>query len=171
MKLLLATLLCLLTFTSAHAQGTWPRNSKTGKVELRGSLPWPASAKTEAQRRALVRRWYLAKLTDSTPAEVKAQAATDKTNGLLTYAGLPKAVVLRQGEGDDGYLLGYFVQLIPAANTLNYTLTRFDIERAGDVEGFEDVPPLDQLLPKATTNEKAALTALRKRLAVALAGW
>lgn len=53
--LLLAALLCLLTILSAHAQA-WPHNPKTGKVEFHGALPWPASAKTEAQRRALVQR-------------------------------------------------------------------------------------------------------------------
>jgi hypothetical protein len=53
MKTLLAVLLYLLTLTSAHAQA-WPRNPTTGKVEFKGTLPWPASAKTEAQRRALV---------------------------------------------------------------------------------------------------------------------
>lgn len=49
MKTLLATLLCLLSLTSAHAQA-WPRNPTTGKVEFKGTLPWPASAKTEAQQ-------------------------------------------------------------------------------------------------------------------------
>ena len=170
MKSLLATLLFLLAFTSAHAQSTWPRNPKTGKVEFRGSLPWPASAKTEAQRRALVRRWYLAKLTDSTPGEVEAQAATNQTNGLLTYAGLPKVITVQYGQGADAALLSYFIELVPAAKSASYQITRFDYERAGDVE-TADAIPLEQLLPKASASEKAALAALRKRLAVALAGW
>lgn len=170
MKLLLATLLCLLTFTSAYAQGAWPRDPKTGKVEFRGSLPWPASAKTEARRRALVRRWYLAKLTDSKPAEVEAQAATNQTNGLLTYAGLPKITGLRYGVGNDAYLLGYSIQLASTTTGLRYELTGLDMERAGDV-AVADATSLEQLLTTATSNEKAALAALRKRLAVALAGW
>ncbi|MGI4865996.1 MAG: hypothetical protein ACRYFZ_18885 [Janthinobacterium lividum] len=171
MKLLLAALLCLLTFTSAHAQA-WPRNPKTGKVEFRGALPWPASAKTEAQRRALVRRWYLAKLTDFTPAGVEERAASDRNSRfLITYAGLPKVTSLKEGEGVDAYLLGYHVELTPTTSRLKYALTGFELERLGDVESTSNVPPLDQLLPKANPNEQAALAALRKRLAVALAGW
>lgn len=61
MKTLLALLLCLTL--NAHAQ-TWTRNSKTDKAEFTGMLPWPAAAKTDIQQQALVKPWYLAKLTD-----------------------------------------------------------------------------------------------------------
>jgi hypothetical protein len=170
MKPLLAVLLLALSFFTSHAQSGWPRNPKTGKVELQGTLPWPKDIKSEAQRRALVRRWYLAKLTVLNPAQVEAQAATNTTNGLLTYANLPKAALLRYGSGDSAYLLGYFVELSPTAKGLHYDFTSLDMERVSEVETSE-ATPLEQLLLNATPSEKAALAALRKRLTVALAGW
>jgi hypothetical protein len=168
-KLALAILLVLFSFTS-YAQAAWPRNPKTSKVEFRGALPWPKDAKTEAQRRTLVRRWYLAKLTILNSAQVEAQAAMNTTNGLLTYAELPKAALLRYGTGKSAYLLGYFVQLSSTATGLRYDLTHLDMQQVSEAGTYE-ATPLEQLLRKATPEEKAALTGLRKRLAVALTGW
>ena len=170
MKLLLAALLCLLTLASAHAQA-WPRNPTTGKVEFKGTLPWPASAKTEAQRRALVRQWYLAKLTTLTREEVEAQAATNEINGLLTYAGLPKAAVLGYNSISSKYLLSYFAQLSSTTKGLVYTMSFFHFDKANDDEADGELKPLEQSLLKATPSEQDALVALRKRLAVALATW
>lgn len=169
MKTLLASLLYLLTFTSAHAQA-WPRNPTTNEVEFNGVMPWPASVKTEAQRQVLLRRWYLAKLTDLTPAEVEAQTATNKSTGLLTYAGLPKATVLRQGKGVDEYLLGCFVRLSPASTGLTYSISILGFDKASEAASHEPTP-LEQLLPNATPSERAALAALHKRLTAAIASW
>lgn len=169
MKQLLTALLCLLTLTSAHAQA-WPRNPATGKVEFKGVLPWPASAKTEAQRRALVRRWYLAKLTTLTREEVETQASNNKANGLLTYAGLPKAAVLSYNSSSTEYLLSYFAQLSSSAKGLAYTVNFFHFDKAND-DKDGDLKSLEQSIFKATDEEQAALAALRKRLAVALATW
>jgi hypothetical protein len=161
---LLAAVLCLLTLTT-YAQD-WPRNLKTGKVEFTGALPWPATAKTEAQRRALVKRWYLAKLTDSTPAEVKAQASTNKTNGLLTYAGLPKVAVLQAGKGDTAQFLAYMVSIVTSSKGAKIKFSGFGIN-----ERSKDSTPLESHLTASTKNEQAALAVLRKRLAVAVKGW
>lgn len=170
MKTLLALLLSLLTLSSARAQA-WPRNPATGKVEFKGMLPWPANAKTEAQRRALVRRWYVAKLTTLTREEVEAQEANNKANGLLTYAGLPKAAVLSYNSSSTEYLLSYFAQLSSSAKGLIYTVNFFHFDKANDDKEDGDLKPLEQSIFKATDDEQAALAALRKRLAVALTTW
>lgn len=164
MKSLLAFLLYLLLI-DARAQ-TWPRNPKTGKVEFTGVLPWPATAKTEAQRQALVRRWYLAKLTDSTPAEVDADAATNRTNGLLTYAGLPKIAVLQSSKGDSARFLAYTVGIVVSNKGAAVVLNNFDINKASDLS-----LPLEPRLTTSNPNEQAALAELRKRLASAVKGW
>ncbi|MGI4862603.1 MAG: hypothetical protein ACRYFZ_01680 [Janthinobacterium lividum] len=169
MKMLATLLFTLLSFTS-HAQSTWPRNPRTGEVELQGSLPWPRDAKTDSQQQALVRRWYLAKLTDLSPAEVDRKAAPDKTSSILTYARLPKVAVLRQGKGSNEYILGYTMRLTGSPIGLAYTVNDFYFNKVSEVESY-DPTPLEELLPKATPKEQAALAALRKRLAVALAGW
>ena len=170
MKLLLAALLCLLTLSSAHAQ-VWPRNPTTGKVEFKGVLPWPASAKTEAQRRALVRRWYTEKLTALTRSQVEIEANLNKTNGLLTYAALPKTAILSYGKGEGQYLLSYFVNLSPVPRGLSYTINFFDFSNASAVELETERTPLEQVIPDASPSEQTALLALRKRLAVAVASW
>ncbi len=168
MKTLLATLLLCLTFT-AHAQ-TWPRNLKTHKVEFTGLLPWPATAKTEAQRKALVKRWYLAKLTDSTPGEVEADAATNMTNGLLTYAGLPRVVTMRAGAGDTRYLLVYALEIVPHSKAASYRIYDFSASSLTTPEP-QDGTPLEAHLTTPDKNEQAALESLRKRLVGAVAGW
>jgi hypothetical protein len=168
MKLLYTLLFALLSF-AAHAQA-WPRNPATGKVEVKGTLPWPASAKTEAQRRALVRRWYLAKLTSLSAAQVEESTVANQANGLLTYAQLPKAVVVGYGSGDERELLGCFIQLKYSAEGMRYDLAHFDLQQAVDVE-TTDPTPLEQVLLNPTPAQQIALVTLRKRLASALASW
>lgn len=162
MKLLLAALLCLLTLPSAHAQA-WPRNPQTGRVEFRGVLPWPASAKTEAQRRALVRRWYLAKLTDESVTVVEQQARTVVSPTLLTYAGLPISVLL--GKPDR---LVYIASLNSTSSGLKYTLGEFHFSLAKDVAFGSD---LEQVLAADSAADRPVLATLRKRLASAVASW
>ena len=85
-----------------------PATPTTGKVEFNGTLPWPSSANTEAQWRALVQRWYLAKLTDETPQAVAGTAHTMVGPALLTYMGLPIIGVLHSGNSLYHAALGYF---------------------------------------------------------------
>lgn len=170
MKLLLAALLLTLLSYTSYAQTGWPHNPKTGKVEFTGTLPWPKDIKSEAQRRALVRRWYLAKLTDLSPSEVEKQVATNRTNGLLTYADLPRAAVLRQGKDSDGYILGYLMRLTASSVGLDYKIDFLSFDKLSGVEENEPTP-IEELQLKPNSPEKAALAGLRKRLTVALAGW
>jgi hypothetical protein len=86
---LLLDLLCLLLVWLpkggfAQQAPSWPRHPTTGRVEFAGVLPWPSPALTAAQQQALVRRWYLAKLTSQKSVPL-AQHATAKS----TFAGLP----------------------------------------------------------------------------------
>ncbi|SFP79197.1 hypothetical protein [Hymenobacter arizonensis] len=164
MKILLALCLCLHSLT-ANAQD-WPRNPKTNKVEFSGVLPWPAAVKTEAQRQALVRRWYLAKLTTASVASVDADAATNKTNGLLTYAGLPKVAVLRVGTGDSARFLVYHAAITSIKAGARIRLDSFELSQ-GDYEAT----PLEPFLSSAAKSEQAALATLRKRLVTAVKGW
>ena len=78
-------------------------------------LPWPASAKTEAQRRALVRRWYLARLTDETPEKVVDGARTVVSPALLTYAGRSTVVVINSDYLPSHATLAYILSLKPLA--------------------------------------------------------
>ncbi|MDO7885992.1 hypothetical protein [Hymenobacter cheonanensis] len=167
MKILLVALLCLLTFTSAHAQA-WPRNPTTGKVEFKGTLPWPASAKTEAQRRALVRRWYLAKLTDETPQAVAESARTVVSPTLLTYAGLPIAVVIGSDRLPNHATLAYIIDLKPLPRGLSFQLSELQFSRVNDTHLG---PELEQVLTADSVADRPALAALRRRLASALATW
>lgn len=165
MKTLLAGLYLCLAFT-AQAQ-TWPHNPKTGKVEFMGVLPWPATAKTEAQRKALARRWYLAKLTDSTPEEVAADVQTTVSLSLLTYAGLPVVAQMQQGQPDSGFRLLYLVRLSGSKTGLSYAISSFTFAKRNQ----EDSAPLEPYLTTSDKNEQAALAVLRKRLANAVRGW
>lgn len=155
-----------------HAQ-QWPRNTKN-KIEFRGLLPWPASSKTDIQRQALVRKWYLMKLTDSSPAEVAEQAATNQTNGLLTYAKLPKVAGFAVGETGNKILLLYSVTLIPSAAGVAYQINNFSVSAlpaTDEVELEDGSAPLESRLSTPDKTEQAALAIMRKRLAAAVAGW
>jgi hypothetical protein len=166
MKTLLASLLCLLTLTSVHAQ-TWPRNPTTGKVEFKGTLPWPASAKTEAQRRALVRRWYLAKLTDESPQALAEGERTVVSPTLLTYAGLLNAAVIHSNASPNHAALDYILVLNSLGQGLSIQLSNFHFSRASDAASLD----LEQVLTADSVADRPALAALRWRLASALATW
>ena len=169
MKLLFATLLCLLTLSHAHSQ-VWPRNSTTGKVEFRGLLPWPASAKTEAQRRALVRRWYLSKLTDESAQAVDEGVRTVVSPTLLTYAKLPIIAILQHGQEEDAILLSYTIDLVPNRQGLNYTFSRLTWAVSKDVEAHISFP-IEEVIAGNNPNEMPTAIALRHRLAAAVAHW
>lgn len=166
MKTLLAALaLFCLTF-AARAQD-WPRNPKTGKVEFTGLLPWPAAAKTEAQRRELVRVWYVARLTDALPETIQEQQRSNKTNGLLTYAGLPKVAMMGVGKGEQERSVTYLADLTPTPKGLQYRLYFFSTPT-----GANSAPePLEPQLAAMPENEQAALAVLRGRLVAAVKGW
>lgn len=169
MKHLLAALLCLLTLSHAHGQA-WPRNPTTGKVEFRGTLPWPAGVKTEAQRRALVRRWYLAKLTDESAQAVDEGARTSVSPTLLTYTGLPTAGAFNSSKLPSHSTLVYGLHLTPATRGLTFLLAGFFFSRATDSPTALG-QPLEQVLAADSAADRPALNALRRRLGAAVAHW
>lgn len=159
MRRLLTALLLLLSF-AASAQD-WPYNPQTDQVEFRAVLPWPASVKTERQRQALVRRWYEAKLSPPVPSQ-----APMPLGAATTYANLDKRAAFIIGSGTTRQLLVYMVSITPNPKGITVVLSDFKIGRGG-----EDETPLEAHIRRPAKNEQATLAVLRKRLAVALAGW
>jgi hypothetical protein len=170
MKTLLAVLFCLLVYTACLAQ-SWPRNPQTSKVEFRGTLKWPVGIKTEVQKQALVRKWYLAKLTSMSATAVKQEASTAVSKTLLTYADLPNDIIMRYGQGPGADLLAYQANLLATPKGLSYTLSGFDLIKQKDVQGNVAGTPLEQIIDANIPAEQPGLSALRKRLATAVAGW
>lgn len=129
-------------------------------------LPWPAAVNTERQRQALVQRWYEAKLSPPFPSEVRLALATRKRLGLLTYADVEKRAVLSVGDGALVQYLVYAVSLTPNPRGVAVVLSDFKTS-----QGTADETPLEAHLRSPAKNEPAALAALRKQLAMAIAGW
>jgi hypothetical protein len=164
MRMIRIALLFWLPFAASAQE--WPHNPQTGKVEFRPALPWPAAVTTERQRQALVQHWYEAKLSLPFPSEVRAALATRKRLGLLTYADVAKRAVWSVEDGDLVQQLVYAVSLTPNPKGVAVVLSDFKTS-----QGTADETPLEAHLRSPAPNEPAALTALRKRLAAALAGW
>ena len=159
----LTVVLALLAF-AAPAQPAWPCNPNTNKVEFSGRLPWPSGAATEAQRQALVRRWYAGRLSDAAPNALDAD--TSPASPAHTYAGVPAVAQLVQGSEFDGFSLLYEVHLVPEAAGLAYTLYGFAFGGWGESAGT----PLEPHLIMPTVEDQAALTKFYKRLSAALTG-
>jgi hypothetical protein len=162
-------LVLLIVPVLARAQA-WPRDPQTGKIELRGRLPWPATVKTEAQRRELIRRWYFAKLTEESPAE--SRQATERAayyHGKLTFDRLPQVVYhAYQSRPDKRITLLSEAQLTPTADGLVYRLTNFEV---GYFEEDTGGGFLLEATPKLSAEDQRTFTLLRKRFTQALSGW
>ncbi|MBH8569275.1 hypothetical protein KB206_10295 [Microvirga sp. STS02] len=111
-------LFCLFLLAYQSSAQDWPRNPKTGKIEFRGLLPWPPGVRTEAQRQAKARQWYL-KVTPYT-AENLRHFRELKLPGaeFRTYAGLPNSVLWLFGEEATGLFVLYSVNLQPTPRGL-----------------------------------------------------
>ncbi|QKG58737.1 hypothetical protein GKZ68_20155 [Hymenobacter sp. BRD128] len=168
MRTLLVILLLLASRVAcAQVARPWPRNEATGKIEFIGQLPWPANAKTQAARLALVRHWYLKKLTN-----VKVKNTQSLPAKSLTYGDLPKEVRIEftthQEWGNMLDRLIFEVHLLPTANGLSYRLSDFESFYIGDDNAGQI--SLESNLEQSP-NGSLALTAFRKRLHWALSGW
>ncbi|MGI4864723.1 MAG: hypothetical protein ACRYFZ_12435 [Janthinobacterium lividum] len=145
----------------------WPRDSVSGKVEYKGSLPWPAGVVTEAQRRDLVRHWYLTKLTDMKPEDVANSIAYHG----VTYDGLPKGARLEYityVNDKEYFSLRYEVELTLTSAGLAYQLSNFGYGYFSvDVSNSDDLEDLLTLFPTG----RPELAVFQKRLVAALAGW
>jgi hypothetical protein len=166
--------LALTAFTlAANAQSEWPRNSQTNKIEFAGTLPWPSNARTDKQRRALVRNWYQkrlasASLSDSTGAYLSSE--------LMWNLHRPSHVRITCQEGQRGgshyCILTYDVQLNPSATGLVYHL--FNFYWGWPMEDMESYGSLESVLPylhSYSPQEQEALRVLRNQLTNAFTGW
>ena len=105
-------LLLVLAFSSRVAQAQeWPRNRRTQRIEFRGFLPWPSSARTAAQRRACARRWYLKIWPSSASRLAAAITQPDYVGKNDNYAHLPNSVLWHFGAEDAGLYILYTVTL------------------------------------------------------------
>lgn len=170
----LLLLFFLLAAGAARAQETspaaWPHDS-AGQVSFRGRLLWPDSVRSEASRQTLVRRWFLAKLTDM---EAARQAYLIAQSG-TTFGQIPHSASLRLDTNDhegreEVYQLIFLLDFVPTPTALEYQLSDFEVLYAGTDTGstllLENVLATAQLPPT-----QQALASFRQRLGAALAGW
>lgn len=164
----LAVTLLAYAFGACAQEGhQWPRNPASGKIEYKGILPWPVGIVTEAQRRDLVRHWYLTRMTDVKPEDV----ASLTTREGVTYDGLPKATcfVYNTYTINKKYVnLWYEVELTLTSTGLAYRLSNFDYGEFSVDVGDSD--SLENTLERFPT-ERPELVVFQKRLLAALAGW
>ena len=143
----------------------WPRNSLSHKVELSGTLPWPAQAHTVRQRQALVQHWYWTKLTVERTEKGGSSSAHEPT----TYGGVPAVGWFDQRPSTEQlWRLLYELRLTPTTKGLAYHLSNFEY-----AHGDEDVirgGTLEELLMRPPS-EQPDLAAFQKRLLAALATW
>lgn len=145
----------------------WSRNPASGKVQYKGSLPWPPSVTTEAQRRDLVRQWYLAKLTDVKPEDMANLIAHEG----VTYDGLPKAACFEYKADaltQEYFYLWYEVKLTLSSTGLTYRLSNFSHGYFSIDVGESD--SLENTLVRFPTG-RPELAVFQKRLLAALASW
>lgn len=136
-------------------------------------MPWPVPAPSLTQQQALVRRWYLAKLTSEQagqPAKVPSQEATFA--GLRTRAYLDSVSYQPDYNGTVDSVAGqitwrlmFKVRLTPTPAGLAYQLSEFECGEIGyDASASE---ALEMVLPRYAAEQAVFYRRLRK----ALAGW
>ncbi|GAB3878888.1 hypothetical protein GCM10028824_41390 [Hymenobacter segetis] len=165
-RLLLLALLLLHGFLAA-AQPThyeWPRAAGTDSIAFEGVLPWPAEAGTEAERAALVRRWYHTRLNETQDHGLMEWRAPEAR----TYAGLPTGAHQELPLTEEVCRLTFRLALRPTPAGLAYRLWAFTIGRAG----FDNatVSDLEQVL-REVPGPHPELDRMQHRLRVALAHW
>jgi hypothetical protein len=145
----------------------WLRDTKSGKVELSGELPWPKAVKTDTQKLSLIRYWYLAKLTDVKPNELTGWLKEEgSTYGVLPRKGYFDYVSYRNDE--EHFRLLYQIDLTPTKTGLAYRLSNFEYEYFSvDVGGGDR---LEDLLAHYPTG-RPELSVFQWRLLLALSGW
>lgn len=165
--------LLLLLGLTTHAQALWPRNSRTSKVEYIGTIPWPDTVRTDRQRKILVRRWYLAKLTDLTATELTAWKSKPSTS--LTYADLPgrSYYSVNSSEGQC-FRLRWCIKLSASPTALVYQLIEFEYNWFDDdVSGSGPLEFLlsPDVLQKSSGEGRQMLRFMQQRLTTAISRW
>ena len=159
-------LLLLLVASTSSAQPLWPHNQKTGYIEFKGTLPWPAQTKTSSQREALLQRWYQTKLLDS----MQIESASPRTlNRLLrTYGSVTARGHLKYQRQAHLYQLNYTLKLVPAAKGLVYHVWDFSYaEGEGDASVSFDL----ESAIKDNRADNAVLAMFRRRIMGAITRW
>jgi hypothetical protein len=161
----LLLLVCWSGCCFAQEGPPWPRNPSSHKVELSGTLPWPAQAGTALQRQALVQHWYWTKLTDKRAEKGGSSSAQEPT----TYEEGPALGYFDQRPSvTQLWRLLYEIRLTPTTRGLAYHLSNFEY-----AHGDEDViwgGTLEELLGRPPS-EQPDLATFYKRLRAALATW
>ena len=162
---------CLLPFflliaDTSSAQSIWPYNQKTGYIEFKGTLPWPARAKTPIERETLVQHWYQTTLRDSIQVTSASQHELShllRKNGSVTARGH-----LKHQRQPRFYQLNYSLSTAPTAKGLVYKL--WDFSYAG---GEDDVSVLFDLESAVKDNraDSAVLSLFRRRIIGAIGAW
>jgi hypothetical protein len=144
-----------------------PRNA-AGKIEFTGRLPWPDSARTEAQRQLLVRRWYRQKLTNTNREDVLAFISSYGT----TYSGVPRQSCYRlkiMSAYDNLYSLCFQLNFTPDTRGLTYQLSNFELSEfdydAGGTISLEDY------LPSTDTPLRTFVELFKEQVVEAAKGW
>ncbi|UOQ52914.1 hypothetical protein [Hymenobacter cellulosivorans] len=158
---------------SAQQTPAWPRHPTTGRVEFTGVLPWPTPRPTLPQQQALVKRWYLAKLTAGNSGRLgkpDTLAATFAGQPTIAYLGSLTYTPDHTGVVDSVYDLliwsvWYTVRLTPTAAGLTYHLSEFEF--AETVYDAASSDSLEKMLPQYS----GQLAVFHRRLRKALAGW
>jgi hypothetical protein len=153
--------------TCAQATRPWPHNA-AGKIEFTGRLPWPDSARTEAQRQLLVRRWYRRTLTNDKPAVIRQFIQEDG----VTYGGIPTASCYRlriMGDDDERFNLCFKLTLSTGNTGLVYLLT--DFECSESVFDAITGASLEEALTLPGTRVQTVLAIFCERLSMATKGW
>ena len=153
----------LLISSVGRAQSIWPHNQKTGYIEFKGTLPWPAQTKTPIQREKLVEHWYQTKLQDSIQVTPASQRALSYL--LRTYGSVKAKGHLKHQQPPRFYQLNYSLKLVPTSNGLVYRLWDFSYGAAED-----DTSVLFDLESAIKDNraDAAVLTLFRRRIAGAI---
>lgn len=157
----------------AQSLPVWPRHPTTGRIEFSGVIPWPVPAPGLPQQQALVRRWYLAKLTAEETGQLAKVPARETTfAGLRTRTYLDSVSYHPDYDGAVDSVAGrviwrlmFKVRLTPTPAGLAYRLSEFEcVEMVYDASASEE---LETVLPRYAAEQAVFYRRLRR----ALAGW
>lgn len=153
--------------TCAQATRPWPHNA-AGKIEFTGRLPWPDSARTEAQRQLLVRRWYRRKLTNDKLTAIRVFIQESGT----TYSGIPQESCYRlniANEDQERFSLIFHILLTPDDGGLTYRLFSFE-SRYGSID-YGTGDSLENTLALKNADMQSIMELFHEQLVAATRGW
>jgi len=170
-KILLLLVLFVTAACTAFAQAAqqWPLNKITNKIEFKGRLPWPDTVRTEAQRQALVRRWYRRTLTNDTPAAIRDFI---RESG-VTFGGVPKKSCYRlnvMNKDKERFALWFSLNFMADTTGLTYHLFDFEYGYGSFDFGFGDSLE-NALLPRDGQTHSTVIESFHSSLLTATKSW